>query len=48
MHCYRSRIIDSHAATPAEADQKIQCTLVIARDDSRSSFTEQLQYQEFM
>ena len=28
MHCYRSRIIDSHAATPAaEADQKIQCTL---------------------
>ena len=27
MYCYRSRIIDSHLATPAEADQKIQCML---------------------
>ena len=23
MHCYRSRIIDSHIAIPAEIDQKI-------------------------
>ena len=22
MHCYKSRIIDSHTATPAEVDQK--------------------------
>ena len=27
-HCYRSRIIDSHAATPAEADQKIHWSLI--------------------
>ena len=27
MHCYSSRIIDSHTATPAEANQKIHQSL---------------------
>ena len=42
MHCYRSRIINSHTATPAEVDQKIYISVNVLSYTDNTTCTEHL------
>ena len=44
MHCYRSRIINSHTATPAEVDQKIHVSVNALSSTENTACTEHLWY----